>query len=90
MLEAGFEGIGTYITRRQNMVAQYIATRPIMDHCEWSAWRPEARVSWRWWEQDGLDLEGANNRAVAAAESDGEEALGEEEVMPLETMMGRE
>ena len=30
MVEAGFEGIGTYITSRQNMVAQYIVTRPIL------------------------------------------------------------
>ena len=36
MGEAGFEGIMKYITRRQNMVAQYIPTRPIMDLCEWS------------------------------------------------------
>ena len=29
--EAGFEKIRKYITRRQNKVAQYIATRPILD-----------------------------------------------------------
>ena len=29
-----FEDIGVYTKRRQNMVAQYIATRPIMDLCE--------------------------------------------------------
>ena len=29
-----FEEIGVYITRRQNMVTQYIATRPILDLCE--------------------------------------------------------
>ena len=56
MVESGFEGIGTYITRRQNTVAQYIATQPILDLCERSARRPGARVSWRWWEQDGLYL----------------------------------
>ena len=44
MVEAGFEGIGTYITRRQNTVAQYIATRPIIDFCERSDRRKEARV----------------------------------------------
>ena len=90
MAEAGFEGIGTYITRRQNMVAQYIATWPIMDLCERSAWRPGARVSWRWWDQDGLNLEGAKKRAEVAAESDGEEMIVEEEGMPLETTTGRE
>ena len=48
MVEAGFGGIGTYITRRQNMFAQYITTRPILDLYERSAQRPEARVSRRW------------------------------------------
>ena len=51
--------------------------RPIMDLCERSARRPEVRVSRRWWEQDGLNLEGAKKRAVAAAESDVEETIGE-------------
>ena len=32
--EAGLEGIRKSITRRQNMVTQYIATRPILDLCE--------------------------------------------------------
>ena len=34
MREAGLEGIWKAITRRQNTVAQYIVTRPIMDLCE--------------------------------------------------------
>ena len=59
MVEEGFEWIGTYVTKRQNMVAQYITMRPILDLCEQAAQRPGARVSWWWWEQDGLDLEGA-------------------------------
>ena len=50
------------------MAAQYIATRPILDLYEWSACRTGARVSWRWWEQEGLDLEG--EKKMAAAESD--------------------
>ena len=50
MGEAGFKGVRKSITRRQNMVVQYIATRPIMELCEWSTWRPGARVSWWWWE----------------------------------------
>ena len=59
MVEAGFMGIRKYITRRHNTFAQYIATRPILNLCERSARRPGARLSWRWWEQAGLDLEGA-------------------------------
>ena len=68
MVEAGFEGIGTYITRRQNTVAQYIAKRSIMDFCERAARRMGVRVSWRWQEQDELDMEGSEKRS--AAESD--------------------
>ena len=35
------------------MVAEYIATRPILDLCE----RTGVRVYQRWWEQDVIDLE---------------------------------
>ena len=45
--EALFEGIRKSVTRRQNTVAQYIATRPIMDLYERSTWWPGARVSQR-------------------------------------------
>ena len=79
MVEAGFKGIGEYITRRQNTVAQYISTRPILDLCERSARIPGARVYQRWWEQAGLYLERAKKRAAAAAE----ESDVEEEGMPL-------
>ena len=41
-------------------------------------------MSWRWWEQAGLDLEGEKKRAAAAeVDSDREDLIGEEEVMPL-------
>ena len=46
------------------MFAQYIAMQPILDLCERGTHQPGARVSWRWWEQDGIDLEGANKRAT--------------------------
>ena len=42
----------------------------------------------RWWEQDGLYLEGVRKRA--AAELDREEAIGKEKVIYLETTTGRE
>ena len=45
MREAGFEGIRQYITRRQNMVAQYIETRPILDLYEQATQRLGERVS---------------------------------------------
>ena len=47
MKEAGMVGIRTSIIWRQNMVAQYIATRLILDLCEQATRRPGARVSWR-------------------------------------------
>ena len=42
MEEAGFEEIGVYIKNEQNIVAQYIAMRPILDLCERSVQRPGA------------------------------------------------
>ena len=62
MGEAGFKGIRKSVTSMQNMVAQYIEMRPILDLCERATRRPEARVSRRWWEQAGIDLEGAKKR----------------------------
>ena len=66
MAEAGFEGIGIYLMRRQNTVARYIATRLILDLYEQSAWRPGAMLFQRWWGQDGLDLAGPKYMAAAA------------------------
>ena len=31
MVEAGLQEVETYVSRRQNTVAQFIVTRPIMD-----------------------------------------------------------
>ena len=66
MEEAGFDEIGVYITRRKNTVAQYIATQPILDLFERYVRRPGAWVYRRWWDQEGLDLEGETERAVGA------------------------
>ena len=57
MAEAVFGDSRTYVTRRQNTVAQYILTQPIMDLCDWSTQRPGVWVYRRWWEQYGLYLE---------------------------------
>ena len=79
--EAVMVGIRTSITWRKNMVAKYIATRPILDLCERATWRPGAQVSQRWWEQARIDLEGARKQAAelttrseteSEEESDGE------------------
>ena len=73
MGEAGMEELETYIARRQNMVAQYIATRPILDLCPEAERCPGARVAKRWWEQEGLSLAGAQEAAEAGGtgEADG-------------------
>ena len=88
MAESGFEETGTYVSRRKNTVAHYIATRLIMDLCEQSARRPGVWVSRRWWEQDVLGLEGGKEKALA--ELDGEEAQSEEEGLAQEETTGRE
>ena len=53
MKETGMVGIRTSIIRRQNTVAQFIATRPILDLCKQATRRPGTRVPRRWWEQTG-------------------------------------
>ena len=63
MTEAGLQESDTYVSRHQNTVAQYIATRPIMDLCLAAKRRPGTRVEIRWWEQEGLDLEGIRMEA---------------------------
>ena len=57
MDEAGLTDIRTSIQRRQNTVAQYVATRPILDLCEGARPQEGARVILRWWEQSGIDWE---------------------------------
>ena len=61
--EVVFQEVETYIDRRHNTVAQYIATRPIMDLCLTAVRRPGARVLKRLWEQEGIDIEGIQEAA---------------------------
>ena len=49
----------TSINRRQNTVAQYIATQPLLELCEGATKREGASVKLRWWEQSGIDWEKA-------------------------------
>ena len=67
MKEAGIVRIWTSILRRQNTVAQFIATRPILDLCEKANRRPGAQVPRRWWEQTGINWKGSIEREEAAA-----------------------
>ena len=49
MAEVGFQELETYVSCRQNTVAQYNATRPIMDMFLVAKRRPGTRVSMWWW-----------------------------------------
>ena len=87
MKEVGMVCIWSSIIRRQNTVTQYIVTRPIMDLCEQATRRPGARVSWRWWEQTGIDLKGAQENAAEAAvetEMESESEIKKERRSPRE------
>ena len=46
MKEAGLTDVRTSINRRQNTVAQYIATRPLLDLCEGSRQKEGAWVTY--------------------------------------------
>ena len=57
MLEMGFLEVETYVSRHQNTITQFIATRPIMELClasERSLW---SRLTKWWWDQYVLDVE---------------------------------
>ena len=81
--EAGLTDIRTSIQRRQNTVAQYIATRPLLDLCEGARPREGARVTLRWWEQSGIDWEKAKAKGTETETTSGSETgidtEGEEE-----------
>ena len=74
MKEAGIVRIRTSILRKQNTVAQFIATRPIMGLCEAEVRRPGARVARRWWEQTGIDWKAAREKATENEEDEAAEA----------------
>ena len=75
MREAGFGEIRKAITRSQNTVAQYIATRLILNLCDRATQREGARVSRRWWDQKGIDLKTAKERAAESLATDSESEL---------------
>ena len=65
--EAGVVRARTSVLRRQNTVAQFIATRPILGFCDVAERRRGTRVPQRWWEQSGIDWRLAREKAAAAA-----------------------
>ena len=64
MKESGFQEIRTSINNRQNMVAQYIATQPLLDLCEGTKQIGGARVGMRWWDQKGINWDKAKARGA--------------------------
>ena len=70
--DAGIVRARTSVLRRQNTVAQFVATRPILVLCEGTERRGGIWVPQRWWEQPGIDWRLAreqNKRAEAAGET---------------------
>ena len=73
MAEAGLQEVDTYVSRHQNTVAKFIATRPIMDLCLAAARSMGSMVSNKWWNQDGLESEGMRTTAWEAEQIEREE-----------------
>ena len=73
MTEAGLQEVDTYVSRRQNTVTNFIASRLIMELCLAAAWSPGSRVANRWWEQDRFELEGMRKAARNSEWMEGED-----------------
>ena len=86
MREAGLTDIRKSIADRQNTVAQYIATRPLLDLCKGARARDGAKVPMRWWNQADIDWETEKSKGVetdstsgSGTDTDGEEEREEEQ-----------
>ena len=71
MKNVGLKEVDTYVSHLHNMVTQFITTNPIMELCLTAERRPGKSISNRWWEQDGVDVEGMR---TAAREAEGTES----------------
>ena len=82
MKEAGLTDVRTSINRRHNTVAQYIATRPLLELCKGAKQRERERVTLRWWDQSSIDWEKSKAKETEMeSESDsdsGSDTEGEE------------
>ena len=72
----GLDEIGVYIARRQNTVAQHIATHPIMDLFLAAEQKPGLQLSRRCWEQPALDILGIIAGHAASGGGGGVEGEG--------------
>ena len=76
--KAGVVRARTSVLRRQNTVAQFIATRPILGLWEAAERCRGTRVTQRQWEQSGIDWRLAREKvAAAAAQAGANEAASE-------------
>ena len=50
----GLEEVDTYVLHLYNTIAQYIATRPILEICLAAERQPGVQVTRKWWEHAGL------------------------------------
>ena len=73
MAETGLQEVETYGSHRQNTVTQFIATRPIMDLCLAEKLRTGSSSTNRWWDQDGLYVEGLGTEVWEAERMEREE-----------------
>ena len=65
-------------------MCQHIATRPILNLCEQATQRMGVRVSRRWWDQEGIVLKAAKERAAEALATDSESESEEESETEVE------
>ena len=63
MEEAVMQEVYSYFSRHHNRVAQFIANRTIMDLYLAAKRIPDPRITKRWWEKDGADVEGMRTAA---------------------------
>ena len=76
-------------------VAQYIATRPLLDLCKEARAREGAKVPLRWWDQAGIDWETAKEKGVeqettAGSETDTDGKEGREDASRVSGSSGAE
>ena len=84
--EAGIVRARTSVLRRQNTVAQFIATRTILGLCEVTERRGGTWVPQRWWEHPRIDWRLAREQGEIATEAAGHaDATAETKTTTTET-----
>ena len=63
-MDSGLQEVETYISCRQNTVAQYISTGPIMNLCLAAEQHPGTRLSKWWWGKEVFYFEEESTSAL--------------------------